>query len=235
MQAGAAGGQIVVAMDGGSEPPTKPLLVVTGGGGDLAGAIRARFLAADWRVEAPRRQEMDVSRAEEVRCWFAAHECPELLVCAAGSTRDRLLARLGEEDWDRVLGDNLSGAAHCARAVGRGMLRRRGGHILFISSHSAIHPPAGQAAYAAAKAGLLGLARSLARELGPAGVRVNTVLPGFLETRMTRDLPAARVEAVRNEHLLGRFNRAAAVAEFLHFLHSRLPDTSGQVFQLDSR
>jgi len=134
-----------------------------------------------------------------------------------------------------VIGDNLNGAAYCARAVSRRMLRRRHGHIVFVSSYSALHPPIGQAAYAAAKSGLLGLARSLARELGAAGIRVNTVMPGFLETRMTAGLPPQRVQAVLGEHALGRFNQVGEVAEFLHFLHTRLPHTSGQVFQLDSR
>jgi 3-oxoacyl-[acyl-carrier protein] reductase len=115
------------------------------------------------------------------------------------------------------------------------MVRRRAGHIVFVASWSALHPPPGQAAYAAAKAGLLGLGRGLAREVGPAGVRVNVILPGFLATPMTAGLARERVEMVRREHVLGRFNRPAAVAEFVHFLHERLPDTSGQVFQLDSR
>jgi len=212
-----------------------PLLVVTGGGGDMAGALAGRFRDGGWRVEAPTRQEMDVSQPDLVREWFAAQDAPELLVCAAGSTRDRLLARLDEADWDRVLGDNLGGAANCARVASKQMLRRRRGHIVFISSYSAIHPPAGQAAYAAAKAGLLGLARSLAKELGPAGIRVNTVLPGFLETKMTAVVPADRVDAVRAEHALGRFNRVEQVAEFLFFLQNSLPHTSGQVFSLDSR
>lgn len=222
-------------MDDALEAKARPLLVITGGGGDLAGVVAARFRASDWRVEAPARRDLDVSRPGEVRRWFAEREVPELLVCAAGTTRDRLLARMDEADWDRVMADNLSGAAHCARAVSRGMVRRRSGHIVFISSYSALHPPPGQAAYAAAKAGLHGLARSLARELGPAGIRVNTVLPGFLETAMTREVTPERVEAVRREHALGHFNQPQQVADFLHFLHTRLPHSSGQLFSLDSR
>lgn len=222
-------------MDEGSDSPSVPLLVVSGGGGDLAAAIAERFRDGGWRVETPTRREMDVSQMAQVRDWFAALDAPELLVCAAGSTRDRLLARLDEADWDRVIADNLSGAANCARVASRAMLRRRSGHIVFVSSHSALHPPAGQAAYAAAKAGLLGLARSLAKELGAAGIRVNTLLPGFLETKMTAELAAERVDAVRREHALGRFNRVEQVADFLFFLQSSLPHTSGQTFSLDSR
>jgi 3-oxoacyl-[acyl-carrier protein] reductase len=115
------------------------------------------------------------------------------------------------------------------------MLRARRGLLVFVSSHSALHPPHGQAAYAAAKAGLLGLARSLARELGPAGIRVNTLLPGFLDTPMTAGLAAERREQVRREHVLGRCNTPESVAGFLVHLHDHLPHTSGQVFQLDSR
>ena len=115
------------------------------------------------------------------------------------------------------------------------MVRARRGHLVFISSYSALHPPLGQAAYAAAKAGLLGLAKSLARELGPAGIRVNTILPGLLDTPMTAALPEERREQVRRDHLLDRFNTAEAAAQFLVHLHDRLPHTSGQVFQLDSR
>jgi 3-oxoacyl-[acyl-carrier protein] reductase len=178
---------------------------------------------------------MDVADASSVAAWFAAREVPELLVCAAGVTRDGPLARMTEAEWDEVVAVNLSGAARCARAVVKGMCRRKSGHIVFISSHSALHPPVGQAAYAAAKAGLLGLAKSLARESGGFGVRVNAVLPGFLETRMTLGVPAGRRGEVLAEHVLGRFNGVAEVAGFVHFLHESLPHTSGQAFALDSR
>jgi len=218
-----------------ADPSPAPLLVLTGGGGSLAGVIAQRFRDGGWRVEAPARREMDVSQPEQVRQWFATQEPPDLLICAAGSTRDRLLARLDEADWDRVIGDNLAGAANCARMVSKAMLRRRRGHIIFISSYSALHPAAGQAAYAAAKAGLLGLARSLAKELGPAGIRVNTVLPGFLETKMTAEVPADRLNTVRADHVLNRFNGVKQVADFLFFLQQSLPHTSGQMFSLDSR
>jgi 3-oxoacyl-[acyl-carrier protein] reductase len=175
-----------------------------------------------------------VTDPEAVRAYFAPLET-ELLVCAAGVTRDVPLARMTEGDWDEVLAVNLHAAARCARTVLDGMLERQRGHIVFVSSFSALHPPAGQAAYAAAKAGLLGLTRSLARETGAANVRVNAVLPGFLETAMTRGVSSVRRDEVRAAHALGRFNTPAAVARFLRVLHDELPHTSGQVFQLDSR
>jgi 3-oxoacyl-[acyl-carrier protein] reductase len=197
--------------------------------------VAERFRRAGWHVDAPGRQALDVADPAAVDAWFAGHEPPDLLVCAAGSAHDRLLARLGEADWDRAMADNLTGAARCARAALPQMAKRGAGHVVFVSSWSAMHPPAGQAAYAAAKAGLLGLMRSLAREVGPGGIRVNAVLPGFLETPMTCGLSTDRIDAVRRDHVLGRFNKTSQVAEFLYFLETELPHTSGQVFQLDSR
>lgn len=210
------------------------LVVITGGEGALARALASAFSAAGHSVLSPGRRELDVTDGCAVREYF--HQNPaELLICNAGITRDAPLARLGERAWDEVMAVNLRGAAACAAAASRGMLRARRGHLVFISSHSALHPPSGQAAYAAAKAGLLGLAQSLARELGPAGIRVNTILPGFLDTPMTAQLSGERREQVRRDHVLDRFNTTEAAAEFLVHLHDHLPHTSGQVFQLDSR
>lgn len=208
--------------------------MITGGEGGLGRAFADAFAGAGLPVLAPGRNELDVTDPERVGDFFRSHE-PELLVCNAGLVRDAPLARLDEPAWDEVIAVNLRGAARCAAAVSRTMARRRRGHIVFISSYSALHPPAGQAAYAAAKAGVIGLAKSLARELGPAGVRVNTILPGFLETSMTTGLSVERREQVRGDHALGHFNTPEAVAAFLVHLHRHLPHTSGQVFQLDSR
>jgi 3-oxoacyl-[acyl-carrier protein] reductase len=210
------------------------LVVITGGEGGLGRALAAAFESAGHPVLAPGRSELDVTCAESIDGFFRRHS-PDLLVCNAGLTRDAPLARLGEAAWDEVMAVNLRGAARCAAAASRAMLRARGGHIVFVSSFSALHPPAGQAAYAAAKAGLIGLGKSLARELGPAGIRVNTVLPGFLDTPMTAGLSDSRREAVRRDHALGRFSTPAAASDFLVHLHDRMPHTSGQVFQLDSR
>lgn len=210
------------------------LVVITGGEGTLARALATALTAAGHPVLSPGRRELDVTDGNAVREFFHEHS-PELLICNAGITRDAPLARLDEAAWDEVMAVNLRGAAACAAAASRGMVRARRGHLVFISSYSAIHPPAGQAAYAAAKAGLLGLARSLARELGPAGIRVNTILPGFLDTPMTAALTEERRAEVRRDHVLDRFNTPEAVAAFLVHLHDHLPHTSGQVFQLDSR
>jgi 3-oxoacyl-[acyl-carrier protein] reductase len=209
-------------------------IVITGGEGGLARAVADVFRAAGRDVRLPGRQELDVTDREAVTAYFAGLET-DLLVCAAGITRDAPLAKLEESAWDETLAVNLHAAARCARGVLKGMWRRKSGHIVFVSSFSALHPPAGQAAYAAAKAGLIGLAKSLAREAGPANVRVNVILPGFLETPMTAKVSPGRRDEVRKDHVLGRFNTPDAVARFLRALHEDLPHTSGQVFQLDSR
>lgn len=158
-----------------------------------------------------------------------------LLVCGAGMIRDAPLVKTDENLWDEIFAVNYQGAAACATAALPRMIAQGGGHIVFISSQSAIHPPAGQAAYAAAKAALIGLGASLARENGHHGIRVNVILPGFLETRMTGNVSARRRTEVLADHALGRYNTPAAVAKFIRYLHEELPHTSGQIFQLDSR
>lgn len=208
--------------------------VVTGGAGALAGAIGEALGGAAYRVALPTRAELDVTCAESVKAYFAAVGEVDLLINAAGVTRDAALLRLDEADWDTVLGVNLDGAFRCARAVLRGMLKRRSGHIINIASFSAKRPPPGQAAYAAAKAGLFGMTQALAAEAGSRGVRVNAVLPGFLETPMTAKLDAKVVERALSDHLLGRFNTTAEAAKFIVALDG-MSAVSGQVFQLDSR
>ncbi|MEP4077786.1 SDR family NAD(P)-dependent oxidoreductase [Haloferula sp.] len=210
-------------------------VLVTGGHGDLGNRIASSFREDGFHVDAPGREELDVTDHESVSSFFKTLEPLDLLVANAGVSHDQLLARTDEADWDRQLEVNLTGAFRCAKAAMRQMIRRRSGHLVFISSYSAIHPPAGQAAYAAAKAGLIGLAKSLAREVGAAGIRVNVIMPGFLDTRMTASVSDSRKEAVVAEHALGRLNTVDSVARFLLHLHRDLPHTSGQVFQLDSR
>ena len=209
-------------------------LVITGGNGDLAQAMAKAFDYPLWEVLAPGRFELDVTNDSDVRDYFNERSV-DLLICAAGIIRDRPLARLDEATWDQVLATNYHGAAGCAVAALEGMARSGRGHVVFISSHSALHPPAGQAAYAASKAALLGLTAALAKLYGPVGVRVNAVLPGFMETKMTADVAVGRKTKVLSEHVLGRFNTPSAVGKFIRFLHDELPHTSGQIFRLDSR
>lgn len=213
---------------------TGPQVVITGGQGDLAQALAADLENAGLAVASPGRDELDVTCSANISAYFAGLE-PDLLVCNAGIARDTLIARTAEQAWDDIVGVNLRGAAMCARAAIGGMMRRRRGHIVFISSFSAVSPPTGQCAYAAAKAGLHGLAKSLAREAGSRGVRANVIMPGYLDTKMTAPVSEERRAAVINDHALGELNRPAHVAAFLTNLHLHLPATSGQVFNLDSR
>jgi len=208
--------------------------VITGGGGGLGQALLGAFSTPGWEVAAPGRQELDVTVPESVQSYFQTRPV-DLLVCNAGITRDSLLSRLQEPEWDQVLDVNYHGALRCAEAVLPAMVKQGGGHIVFISSYSAVHPPLGQVAYAAAKAALLGLTRDLTSRYGPYGIRVNAILPGFLETKMTALVSEKRRGEVLASHSLGRFNTVSEVAAFIRFLEESLPHTSGQIFQLDSR
>lgn len=209
-------------------------LVITGGRGGLGQAVIHAFQTPDWNACAPTREELDLLDQDAVKAVLASVPV-DLLVCAAGTIHDASLAWMNESIWDGVFSVNFTAAAACAAAVLPGMIQRGRGHIIFISSYSALHPPIGQTAYATAKAALLGLTASLAQENGPHGIRVNTILPGFLETRMTSKVSSVRKVEILNDHVLGRFNTPAAVAKFIRFLHDHLPETSGQVFQLDNR
>lgn len=208
--------------------------IITGGSGGVGTALAELLRLDGWNVHAPSHVEMDVTDDAAVRNFTDATH-PELLVCAAGITRDDILPKLTESAWQETWEVNFRGALHCARAVLPGMIRRGAGHIVFLSSYSAIHPPAGQAAYAAAKAALIGLTADLASLHGPSNIRLNAILPGFLETKMTAAVTPERRAQVLNDHVLGRLNTCREVAAFIRFLHLELPHTSGQVFQLDSR
>jgi 3-oxoacyl-[acyl-carrier protein] reductase len=148
----------------------------------------------------------------------AAHGPVDVLVVNAGITRDTLLLRMGEPEWAQVLDTNLTGAYRAVRAVAPAMLRARRGRIVLVSSVVALAGSAGQANYAAAKAGLIGLARSLAREFGGRQVTVNAVAPGYVETDMTADLPAARRADLLAATPLGRPARPEEVAGVITFL-----------------
>jgi 3-oxoacyl-[acyl-carrier protein] reductase len=144
----------------------------------------------------------------------------EALVLNAGVVRDGPAVRIGGESWRDVLDTNLSGAFYVARPALRGMLRRRRGSIVAVSSVVGLSGNAGQANYAAAKAGLIGLVRSLARECGPRGVRVNAVAPGYIETDMTAALTPERRERILDLTPLGRLGTPADVAAVVAFLCS---------------
>jgi 3-oxoacyl-[acyl-carrier protein] reductase len=159
----------------------------------------------------------------------------EGLVNNAGLRRESLLALTSDEDWDAVVDANLGGLFRCCRSVLRGMMVRRRGAIVNLSSLSALHGVAGQGAYAASKAGILGLTRSLAREAGRRGVRVNAVVPGFVETDLTAGLPQAAVATLRAGECLPRGVQAGDVAQAVLFLLSeRAAAITGQAVVVDA-
>jgi 3-oxoacyl-[acyl-carrier protein] reductase len=205
---------------------------VTGGNRGIGLAI-ARRLAADGDsvtvtsrsgepVEGLAVVRCDVRDAASVDAAFGAVEADagpvEVLVANAGVTRDQLLALMSEDDFAAVLDTNLAGAYRVAKRAVRGMMRMRRGRLIFISSVVGLYGSAGQANYAASKAGLVGLARSLARELGSRGITANVVAPGFVDSDMTAALPQDRKAAILGAIPLGRYASADEVAGAVAFL-----------------
>ena len=141
-----------------------------------------------------------------------------ILVNNAGITRDKLLLRMRDEDWDLVMNVNLKAAFNLTKIVSRGMLRRRKGSIVNLSSVVGVMGNAGQVNYAAAKAGLIGLTKSAAKELAPRGVRVNAVAPGFIETQMTADLPEQARATLLAQIPLGHLGHPEDIAPVIRFL-----------------
>ncbi len=157
------------------------------------------------------------------------------LVYCAGAKKDALAAMLPDADWDEVLETNLGGAFRVARAALPGMLRRRAGAIVNVASLSASHGIAGQAAYAASKAGLVALTRVLARECGKRGVRVNAVVPGYVATDFVADLPEAAVAALRAGECLKSGTGVQDVADAIAFLLSaKASAITGQALVVDA-
>jgi 3-oxoacyl-[acyl-carrier protein] reductase len=182
--------------------------------------------------------QADIALAEDVDRLVKAVEERfgqlDILVNNAGITRDRLLMRMRDEDWDAVLNTNLRGAFLCTRAVLRGMIRRRAGRIITISSVSGIVGNAGQANYAAAKAGLIGFTRSVAREVASRGITANVVAPGYIETEMWATVGEEAKAQFLNLVPLGRSGQPEDVAALVSFLASdRAGYITGQVLNVD--
>lgn len=144
----------------------------------------------------------------------------DILVNNAGITRDNLLMRMKEEEWDEIMQVNLKSVFRASKAVMRGMMKQRSGRIINITSVVGVMGNAGQANYAAAKAGLIGFAKSLAREVGSRGITVNSVAPGFIDTDMTRALPEDQRKMFEAQTALGRFGGAQDIADAVLFLAS---------------
>jgi 3-oxoacyl-[acyl-carrier protein] reductase len=143
---------------------------------------------------------------------------PGILVNNAGITRDQLLMRMKDDDWQAIIDTNLSSVFRTSKAVLRGMMKARHGRIINIASVIGLTGNAGQANYAAAKAGIIGFSKSLAREVGSRGITVNVVAPGFIDTDMTRALPEAQRDALLGQIALGRLGEAADIARAVAFL-----------------
>lgn len=182
--------------------------------------------------------QADVSKQEDcVRMFQEISEAlgtVDILVNNAGITRDNLAVRMSEEEFDRVIETNLKGAFFCMKLAGKVMMRKRYGRIISLSSISGVRGNAGQMNYCAAKAGIIGMTKCLARELASRGVTVNAVAPGYIDTDMTAALPDKVKEAVLAQIPLGRMGRPEDIAEAVAFLASdRAAYITGQVIQVD--
>ena len=180
----------------------------------------------------------DVAAADQVEAAVAAAERElgpiDILVNNAGLTRDNILLRLSEADWDAVLDANLKGAFHTTRAVIKGMMKRRSGRIVNITSVVGLTGNKGQANYAASKAGLIGFTKSVAKEYASRGVLANCIAPGFIETDMTAALPEDARATLLEDIALGRLGRPEDVAGAVLFLASDLAGyITGQVIVVD--
>lgn len=207
-------------------------MLVTGGNRGIGRAIAEAFLALGDQVAVTTRSGGAPEGALDIRCDItdpaavdaafaeaeAAHGPVEVLVANAGITADTLVLRMSEEDWSSVIETNLTGSFRLAKRATKGMLRLRRGRIIFISSVVGLLGSPGQVNYAASKAGLVGMARSLARELGSRSITANVVAPGFVETDMTAVLTEDQRSTIRTQVPLGRYADPDEVASAVTWL-----------------
>jgi 3-oxoacyl-[acyl-carrier protein] reductase len=209
-------------------------VLVTGGNRGIGLSIARALAEAGHSVVITHRSGEPPEGLQGVRCevtdtasvdaFSAAEEIlggpVDVLVANAGVTRDQLLMRMSDDEFDSVIDTNLAGAFRCARRAVKGMIRLRRGRIIFISSVVGLYGSPGQANYSASKSGLVGLARSISRELGGRGITANVVAPGFIETDMTEVLPEDRKKAYQASIPAGRFGQSDEVAATVRFLAS---------------
>jgi 3-oxoacyl-[acyl-carrier protein] reductase len=199
--------------------------------GYRSGADEAEGVASEIGARAV---QADVSEAEDARRLVEEAGDVDILVNNAGVTRDGLLARMPDEDWRVVLDTNLGGTFNTCRAAARGMMRRRSGAIVNVSSIVGLHGNPGQTNYSASKAGIIGFTKALARELGSRGVRANVVAPGYITTRLTTELPEELQNAMLANTPLGRFGEPEDVAGAVRFLCSDAASfVTGEVLLVD--
>ena len=224
-------------------------VLITGGNRGIGLSIARAFVSAGDNVVITHRTGQppqglqgvtcEVTDSESVDAAFTAAEEKlagpiEVLVANAGITRDGLLMRMSDEDFDSVIDTNLAGAFRCARRASKGMIKLRKGRMVFISSVVGLYGSPGQGNYSASKSALVGLARSISRELGGRGITANVVAPGFIETDMTAELPPDRKKTYLAGIPAGRFASPEEVAAVVKFIAS--PDAAyitGAVIPVD--
>ena len=220
--------------------PTGRSVLITGANRGIGRAIAEQFVAAGDRVATIYRSGdlpdgvfgavgdvRDTDAIDRAFKEIEAHQGPvEVLVANAGVTRDQLLLRMSDEDFEQVLDVNLTGSFRVVRRAIKGMVRAKKGRIVFISSVVGLYGSPGQVNYAASKAGLGGMARSITRELGSRGITANVVAPGFIDTDMTAALPEARPQQYLAQIPAGRFGNTAEIANAVQFLAA---DSSGYI------
>ncbi|MBH0099134.1 beta-ketoacyl-ACP reductase [Salinibacterium sp. NSLL150] len=210
------------------------IVLVTGGNRGIGRAIAEEFVAQGYRVAVTARSgtgpegtltvTADVTDAASIDAAFSEVESKlgpvEIVVANAGITRDMLLMRMSDDDFTDVIDTNLSGAFRVVKRASKGMMKARFGRVILVSSVVGLLGSAGQVNYSASKSGLIGLARSLTRELGSRGITANVVAPGFIETDMTAALPAEQQDAYLKQIPANRFAQATEVAKAITWLAS---------------
>ena len=211
--------------------------VIVNYNGSAAGAeaVVKEICEAGGQAEAVQCNVSDYAKAEEfLKYVIGKYTRIDILVNNAGITKDNLLMKMSEEEFDAVIDINLKGTFNCIKHVSRQMLKQRGGRIINISSVSGVMGNAGQANYCASKAGIIGLTKAVARELGSRGITVNAIAPGFIDTEMTAVLPDSVKEAMGEQIPLKRFGRTEDVADMAAYLASdKAGYITGQVICVD--